>query len=79
VIKKENTVTEKRPISACSAERLAAVKRLPARRRNDYFLRKAREEASVKQEGLVKPTSDDESLPELAEILGNTDNEGNAD
>jgi hypothetical protein len=79
VIKKENTVTEKRPISAGSAERPAAAKRLPARRRNDYFLRKAREEAPVKQEGLVKPTSDDESLPELAEILGNADNEGNAD
>jgi hypothetical protein len=79
VIKKENTVTEKRPISAGSAERSTSVKRLPARRRNDYFLRKAREEAPVKQEGLVKPTSDDKSLSELAEILGNADNEGNAD
>jgi hypothetical protein len=78
-IKKENTITEKRPISAGSAERPVAAKRLPARRRNDYLLRKAREEAPVKQEGPVKLTSDDESLPELAEILGNAGNEGNAD
>jgi hypothetical protein len=79
VINKENTVTEKRPISADSAERFTAVKRLLARRRNDYFLRKAREEAPVKQECLVKPISNDESLSELAEILGNADNEDNAD
>ena len=74
MIKKENTTTEKRPISAGSTKRPVAVKRLPARRRNDYFLRKVREEAPVKHESPVKPTSDDKSLPELAEILGNASN-----
>jgi hypothetical protein len=72
MIKKENTVTEKRPISTGSSERLIAAKRLPARRRNDYFLRKAREKAPV------KPINDDKDLPELIKILGNADNEGNA-
>jgi hypothetical protein len=82
VTKKENTVTEKRPISADSAESTTAAKRLPARRRNNYFLRKAKEkdqvkqEGPVKQEGLVKPTNDDKSLSKLAEIL---DNAGSVD
>jgi hypothetical protein len=75
VIKKENTIAEKRPISAGFTERPAAAKRLSARRRNNYFLKKVREEALVKQKGPVKPTSDDKSLFKLAEILDNADNE----
>jgi hypothetical protein len=48
VTKKKNTVTEKRPISADSAEPIIAAKRLPVYRRNNYFLRKAKEEDQVK-------------------------------
>jgi hypothetical protein len=54
VIKKKIIVTEKRPISVDSAEPTTAAKRLSPRRRNDYFLRKARKKAPVKQEGPVK-------------------------
>jgi hypothetical protein len=40
VIKKENIVTKKRLIFADFIKRFTVVKRLLARRRNDYFLRK---------------------------------------
>ena len=78
MIKKENTVTEKRPISAGSSKRLIAAKRLSARRRNDYFLKKAREKASVKQKAPVKPINDDKDLFKLVEILYNADNKDKA-
>jgi hypothetical protein len=48
VIKKENTVTEKRPISADFVEPITAAKRLSVYRRNNYFLRKAKKENQVK-------------------------------
>jgi hypothetical protein len=48
VIKKEITVIKKRSISVDFIEPTTAAKRLSLRRRNDYFLKKAREKALVK-------------------------------
>jgi hypothetical protein len=48
VIKKEITVIKKRSISAGFIESITTAKRLLLRRRNDYFLKKAKKKALVK-------------------------------
>lgn len=67
VIKKEQNVAGKRPISAGSAERNSSAKRLPARvrARDGKFVK---QEAPVKQE---RASDDEDDLPTLESILGN--------
>jgi hypothetical protein len=69
VAKKELNITEKRPISAGSAERDISAKRLPISQPNVRTRATIvkREQNSVKEEPV--DANDSEELPELEEIL----------
>jgi hypothetical protein len=72
VIKKEDAIIEKRPISAGSAERNTSGKRLlsqrlPARARNGKFVK---QEDLVKQEA-INDNEEETDLPDLETILAN--------